>query len=595
MRSMMVHPWNSLRLTSLVVALLFVAPVVVAGPVIEPTMEPVIRALSTVPKGAPKGTRQAGSKLERDRVEITFVLPSSERATFVLHHPSMAPPGATEHPPFALASPLRADHPLRTAFVAALDREGARFRWALAGTRDSGGTDPLGDARSALRMAARGEVEGAVLKALSLAHEDVGVHREGAALLMAAGFEVRAKKVAQRAQELLEVEDKRDTPGLSGERPSLLALMGAPFDAAAREVLGESPSEERALNACGLTALSDTLSLLDRKKEAARWLDPILKASPGCRAAHHLKCELISLEKRWDALLICAQSGAAAVPDDTDFGVRQATALRGLGRYEEAIVLLEAAVRRRPHAGGPMSSLANLYTMTRTDEAKWTQMEAACEANPQDIVTCFLAGVLAHYLAKHEACVKRMTSLLDSLPSQPRVPMYAAISSFYLGRVEDADRLIARAAKISGAMDPDVYYCRSLIERDRDIPSAMKDLERFLRVASQGWHSEGKIARVTQELAMLRKGVIPSPAEAHHRAEGAPVPEGARSGGGDLRPTQEEASKEQAPADAPDERERSAQGSLAQDEPSSPSPWLWILLGGAGLLVGRFALHRGDP
>jgi tetratricopeptide (TPR) repeat protein len=407
---------------------------------------------------------------------------------------------------------------------------------------------------------------------------------------MAAGFEARALKVAQRAQSLLEVERKRGTPGLSGERPSLLVLTGQPFEDVAQEVLTDSAAKDAARSACDLTALSDTLSLLDRKKEAARWLDPILEASPGCRAAHHLKCELISLEKQWDALLTCAQAGAAAVPGDTDFGVRQATALRGLGRYEEAIVLLEAAVRRRPHAGGPMSSLANLYTMTRTDAVKWTEMEAACDANPEDIVTCFLAGVLAHYLAKHEACVKRMTSLLDSLPSQPRVPMYAAISSFYLGRVQDADRLIARAAKISGAMDPDVYYCRSLIERDRDIPSAMKDLERFLRVASQGWHSEGKIARVTEELAMLSRGIIPPPAEAHHRAEDAPIPAGARSGGGDLRPaTIEDTGTE------PAEQERRPQGSDEQEEPSEPSPWLWILLGGAGVLISRFALNRGTP
>ncbi len=583
-------PSNSVGITTLVVALLFVAPAVVAGPVIEPTMEPVIRALSSVPKGAPKGTRPGGSKLERDRVEITFLLPSSERAVFVLRHPSMALPGATEHPPFSLSSALALDHPLRAAFVTALAREGKRFRWALAGTRDAGGADPLGDARSALRMASRGEVELAVLKALSLANEDVGVHREGAALLMAAGFETRAKKVTQRAQQLLKRERERDTPGLSGEGPSLLALLGEPFDGAARELLSEPPSDEAARDACGLTALADTLSLLERKEEAARWLDPILKAAPRCREAHHLKCELISLTKRWDDLLVCAQAGAAALPDDADFGVRQATALRGLGRYEEAIVLLEAAVRRRPHAGGPMSSLANLYTMTRTDEVKWAQMEAACDAEPEDIVTCFLAGVLAHYLAKHDACVKRMTSLLELLPSQPRVPMYAAISSFYLGRVQDADRLIARAAKISGAMDPDVYYCRSLIERDRDIPSAMKDLERFLRVASQGWHSEGKIARVTEELAMLRKGIIPPPAEAHHRAEDAPVPEGARSGGGDLRPA-----KAEVHADGHERPARSPQAGPSEPEPSDPSPWLWIVLGGAGLLIGRFALQRWDP
>ncbi len=581
---------NTIRLAALLVSLLSVVATAQAGPVIEPTMEPVIRSLSAVPKGAPKGTRPAGSKLERDRVEVAFVLASGERAVFTLHHPTMAPEGATEHPPFSLSSSLPLDHPLRVAFARAIKREGKRFRWALAGTRDSGGNDPMGDARSALRMASKGEVERAVLKALSLAQEDVGVHREGAALLRAAGFIDRAARVAGRAQTLLDAELKRGTPGLSGEEPSLLALRDAPYEEAAQRVLKEAKENGSSQDACGLTALSDTLHLLGRAADAARWLDPILAVAPACRAAHHLKCELISLEKRWGELLACAQAGSQALPDDLDFGVRQATALRGLGRYEEAIVLLEAAVRRRPHAGGPMSSLANLYTMTRTDEKKWAAMEAACEAKPEDIVTCFLAGVLAHYLAKHEACVARMNALLDALPSQPRVPMYAAISSFYLDRVEDADRLIARAARISGAMDPDVYYCRSLIVRDRDIPSAIEDLERFLRVASQGWHSEGKIERVTEELAMLRRGVIPPPAEAHHRKEDEPIPEGARSGGGDLRP---EKVNPVAPQESPSVPQD--QAPAPEPEPGEPpSPALWIILAIAGLLLGRLVLRKGD-
>ena len=70
----MISSWLNLRrLITASMALLLVAPEATAGPVIEPTMEPVIRALSAVPKGAPKGTRQAGSKLLRDRVEKLLV------------------------------------------------------------------------------------------------------------------------------------------------------------------------------------------------------------------------------------------------------------------------------------------------------------------------------------------------------------------------------------------------------------------------------------------------------------------------------------------------------------------------------------------
>jgi tetratricopeptide (TPR) repeat protein len=429
-------------------------------------------------------------------------------------------------------------------------------------------------------MSAPRDVEAAVRLALELASpDDIPTRRRCAALLMAAGFEDRGRALATGALAQLDKTSQSKMTGLEGERPSLLALLGRDHAGEAKKVLARGPDAQ-----CALAPLADTLALLGKNDEAAVWLDDILDAAPTCRAAHHQRCELFSLAGDWDGLLLCAQAGRRALPDDADFGVRLATALRGLGRYEEAITSLEAAVRARPHASGPMSSLANLYTMTRTDPEKWAELEAACEAKPEDIVTCFLAGVLAHYLAKHEACVSRMTSLLDALPKQPRVPMYAAISSFYLGRVPEADRLIARAAAISGAMDPDVYYCRSLIERERDQGAAILDLERFLRVASRGWHSEGKIARVTGELALLRKGIIPPPAEAHHRAEGAEIPAGARSGGGVVEPEEPKAPLASAASPTPP---------APPGDPGLPMN-LWYAVAALVLAAGFFVTRRSD-
>ena len=97
--------------------------------------------------------------------------------------------------------------------------------------------------------------------------------------------------------------------------------------------------------------------------------------------------------------------------------------------------------------------------------------------------------------------------------------MYAAISAYYAGDQATAERMIARAAKISSARDPDVFYCRSIILREKDRSQAIRDLEHFLAVAKHGWHSKGKVERVTRELAMLRQGKIPPPVEAHHHAE----------------------------------------------------------------------------
>ena len=77
-----------------------------------------------------------------------------------------------------------------------------------------------------------------------------------------------------------------------------------------------------------------------------------------------------------------------------------------------------------------------------------------------------------------------------------------------MDRVADADRLIAVAANISGAMDPDVFYCRALIRMKRDKPGAIEDLglldRRAPRLALAG-RSGGSTMT-----AMLKRGEIPA-------------------------------------------------------------------------------------
>ena len=99
---------------------------------------------------------------------------------------------------------------------------------------------------------------------------------------------------------------------------------------------------------------------------------------------------------------------------------------------------------------------------------------------------------------------------------------------------------------------------------------------------------------------MLRKGIIPPPAEAHHRAEDAPIPAGARSGGGDLRP--DKANDRPEGQDGEDAQAPSGEGSQSpsdgigaeEEGSSSSSPLIWIALALAGLAAGRFMVRRGD-
>ena len=86
---------------------------------------------------------------------------------------------------------------------------------------------------------------------------------------------------------------------------------------------------------------------------------------------------------------------------------------------------------------------------------------------------------------------------------------------------------------------------------------------------------------------MLRRGEIPPPAEAHHRGENEPIPEGARPGGSGAKTAQHEPS---APLDSPEaslEADPMDEG-LSKEEEFFAKIWFWIILTGViGLLAWR--------
>lgn len=541
------------RCRPLLVATLVMASAVLTVPtrpasaahVIEPTMERVVRQLARVPAGAPAGTKPAGASLARDHVAVRFSLPDTPApAVFELHHPGVAQPGDLTAGPFAIRSTLAADHALTTAFVAAATAAGPSFRWALAS--ESGSASPLDVARARLVMMDVAAVSAGVKAAVAASPGDIAVLRQGAALLTAAKQPAEAASLVAKARQLLSAAPTPQPPRAAAELLALDVLASAP-DAPRFEALLEALLDA-AGGACAAAVVADTLDITGRSDAALSVADRVLAKDPACRDAHRIGAEIVGRNKDWQALHDRAAAAAKRFPDDPGFDVRRATALRGLGRFEEARDVLEVAVRADPHSAGSMSSLAALYTLTRTNETAYQHLVKRCDARPDDLVSCFLAGVLAHYLAHHKDCVARMGALMDALPGQPRVPMYAAISAFFDDQPAEADRLIDAAVAISGAMDPDVFYCRSIIRRDRDLPGAIKDLERFLEVAHRGWHSQGKISRVTHELEQLRSGKLPTPAEAHHRRELDAKPGDAKPAES---PTQPAAPSTAAPSDAP--------------------------------------------
>lgn len=505
--------------------------------VLEPGAQPVIEALMPVPDGAPKGTAATGAKITRDHARFTYTLPGSKTVYLDVRHAKAAQAGDDTTATLSLRSDLPTDHPLRRAFLARLKTFDARLNFRPR-VRRGEISNPLKVARASLYMLDAAGVATATQAALQADPDDPNLRMEVALLLKAAGNERASSAQEKEARQRL-----GSNPGALPTRLALDALHGLPDADAMNRVLARGSE-----GACGLSRVADAHYVLGRYKEALKVVDDILRAAPACTDAHYLGAEVTARSFQWQALLERSEAAAKILGDPKKFTIHRATALRGLKRYDEARDIIEKVVRANPQSSGALAMLTNLYNLTLTKQDVYQDLKQRYERNPNDIVSHYLAGVMAHYLGHHQACADILEPLIPRMPLEPRVAMYAAVSAHFAGEQARAERLIKVSTSIAGAMDPDVFYCRSIIIRRQDIPQAIADLERFLTVAKFGWHSDGKIDRVKGELALLKKGIIPPPAESHHRLKNGqpilPLPEGAERPSPDSAPAQTSATRD---------------------------------------------------
>ena len=476
--------------------------------VLEPGVQPTIEKLMDVPKGAPAGVKAEGAQIQSDHVIFKFS-GSQGDVTIDLRHKSMAQPDDIKLDHLVVRTKLAPGDRLLKAFLANLKTLAPEVRFR-ARARQGVTSNPLKVARAKLYMLEKDGVRKAAQDALEAAPGDRHLRAEAALLLNAAGLKEEA--LAKRE------EIRRDLKGQSDAAAILLSLDtidGVPSPAEMDNVLALAEK-----GACVLTLVGDAYYLTERYKEGLDVVDKVLKVAPKCSDAHHLGAEIAARKLDWPDLLARVNLAEKQLGKAKNFTIHRATALRGLKRYDEARELIEPIVRANPQTSGALAMLTNLYNLTMTKEDVFHDLRKRYLANPKDLISHYLAGVMGHYLGRHKDCVDILETLVDKMPSEPRVSMYAAVSAYFIGQQEKAEKLIAKSHAIAGAMDPDVFYCRSIIVRKKNIKMAINDLERFLTVARFGWHSDGKIERVEGELAQLKAGVIPPPAEPHHRMEG---------------------------------------------------------------------------
>ncbi|MEC9072927.1 MAG: hypothetical protein VX938_11125, partial [Myxococcota bacterium] len=198
-----------------------------------------------------------------------------------------------------------------------------------------------------------------------------------------------------------------------------------------------------------------------------------------------------------------------------------------LARGDVAVVVerMEARVAAGDRDPGLFKDLLALYVREELRSEKMRRWVDRSEAEPNDAVASFFAGVLLHYEKEY----KRSQGLLEvagrELDREPRLYIYRAMNAFNLGDRALAESAITRAANLE-TQDPDVHYCQGEIFRDVDRNRAMEALKTYWHQTALSSDPEsGKQRRVKAMMVALERcmgegGSDPCPGPWEHRFGG---------------------------------------------------------------------------
>ncbi|NOZ00554.1 MAG: hypothetical protein GXP54_01520, partial [Deltaproteobacteria bacterium] len=92
-----------------------------------------------------------------------------------------------------------------------------------------------------------------------------------------------------------------------------------------------------------------------------------------------------------------------------------------------------------------------------------------------------------------------------------RAHMYLAMAHFFDGDPKTAERMLD-ALDSAAYQEPDIYYCRSLFYRGRDLPRAISEMEKFLKVfegEKRLRFGQEKVNKAREDLRLMRLGKVP--------------------------------------------------------------------------------------
>jgi tetratricopeptide (TPR) repeat protein len=238
--------------------------------------------------------------------------------------------------------------------------------------------------------------------------------------------------------------------------------------------------------------------------EALDLLGALQKAAPRERSVADALLDTVLRTKDEKRIDETFASVSAAFPTDVEFIVRRANHVKLSKGPDAAFALLQPLLV----AGESSPSLLGEYlglVSAAPSEARLAEYKKLAEERPNNLALQMMVGVIHHYLHHYEESSRYLEKAGALIDTEPRVAMYLAMNYIHTpGKEDQAEGMIARAAK-AGRPDPDIYYCRAVIEVRKDPAGAARDLERYLALtSSRADVREEKQNRVKQTLELLR-------------------------------------------------------------------------------------------
>ena len=156
-----------------------------------------------------------------------------------------------------------------------------------------------------------------------------------------------------------------------------------------------------------------------------------------------------------------------------------------LGQYQQAIPILEALVRRGPHASGLWNALATAYNRLGRGQQAWETSNIAITLEPYRDAYYFERGVAAFLLDRNQEALDDLTRYVTTFTASARGHYYLGLAQARLNNLPGARAELVRAGSLNPRLSLATDYYVGLIDaqtgRLRDGIRALKATQTAFR------------------------------------------------------------------------------------------------------------------